>query len=89
MTPENFLESKNIKRPTYEGVRLVDDKMRDYRIVELLESYHQAKLKLLGIGGVVGRSEQLFCPECSSGQVTIHSKTESRHCLMCGISWGK
>ena len=26
---------------------------------EFMEAYHQAKLKLLGIGGVVGQSEQL------------------------------
>lgn len=28
---------------------------------EICEAYHQDKLKLLGIGGVVGRSEQLNC----------------------------
>ena len=35
-----------------------DDKSY-YQITELMEEYHQAKLKLLGIGGVVGQSEQL------------------------------
>ncbi len=35
-----------------------DDKSH-YQITELMEEYHQAKLKLLGIGGVVGQSEQL------------------------------
>lgn len=34
-------------------------------------------------------SELLSCPECDSEQVTMHSKTGSRHCLMCGISWAK
>ena len=31
-----------------------DDKSY-YQITELMEEYHQAKLKLLGIGGVIGR----------------------------------
>ena len=53
MTAKEFLESKKIKEPTYEGVRLVDDKMEAYWIVELLEEYHKAKLKLLGMANVV------------------------------------
>ena len=31
----------------------------DNYMVRMMEEYHQAKLKLLGIGDVVGRSEQL------------------------------
>jgi hypothetical protein len=72
MNAKEFLESKNIKEPTYEGVRLVDNKMSTYRIVELLEEYHQSKLKLLGIADVVGRSGQLcdndeICAKAESG----------------------
>jgi hypothetical protein len=37
-----------------------DDKSY-YQITELMEKYHQSKLKLLGISNVVGQSEQYFC----------------------------
>ena len=31
------------------------------KVCQMLEEYHQTKLKLLGIGDVVGQSEQLVC----------------------------
>ena len=39
------------------------------------EEYHQAKLKLLGIGGVVGRSEQLGCKFCGADKGLKHGHT--------------
>lgn len=37
-----------------------DDDKSNYQITELMEAYHQAKLKLLGIGGVSNRSKLLI-----------------------------
>ncbi|MFW6219977.1 MAG: hypothetical protein ACOC33_03980 [bacterium] len=39
MNAEQFLNSKKISKPTYEGVRLVDNGMKDYRIVDLLNEF--------------------------------------------------
>lgn len=39
MKAEDFLNQKRIPKPTYEGVRLVDNRMGAYRIVDLLEEY--------------------------------------------------
>lgn len=65
-----------------------DDDKSWYKVQELMESYHQAKLKLLGIGDVVGRSEQLVCPRCSSNKIAPsedhHSFTDCEHC---GMTW--
>ena len=44
--------------------------------------YHQAKLKLLGIGGVVGRSEQLVCEQFEVDNTTS-SATKCKNC------WGE
>ena len=45
----------------------------------------QAKLKLLGIADVVGRSEQLFCPSCKKqGGVEF-----TKHCTKCNSTFIK
>jgi heptaprenylglyceryl phosphate synthase len=36
------------------------DPMTAKQAMEMMENYHQHKLELLGIGGVVGQSEQLL-----------------------------
>ena len=43
MDAKDYLKSKFIKEPTYEGVRLVDHRMEVYRIVDLLEEYAALK----------------------------------------------
>lgn len=37
------------------------DPMTAKQAMQMMEEYHQAKLKLLGIADVVGQSEQLVC----------------------------
>lgn len=44
MNAEDFLKNKKIRKPTYEGVRLVDNEMNAYRIVELMEQYAENKV---------------------------------------------
>ena len=39
MTPIEYLKMKKIPKPTYEGVRLVDEGMSAFRIVNLLAEY--------------------------------------------------
>jgi len=46
MTPKDFLKSKNIPEPTYNGVRLVDNEMESYKITDLLHEYAIEVLKL-------------------------------------------
>ena len=56
------------------------------KVCQMLEEYHQTKLKLLGIGDVVGRSEQFNCPFCNS--TNIHQKTKSNDwCKDCEKEW--
>jgi hypothetical protein len=56
MKAEDFLKSKKISKPTYEGVRLVDSGMNDYRIVDLLNEY--AKIIQKQVNGVDASCEQ-------------------------------
>ena len=50
---------------------------------QLLESYHEAKLKLLGIGDVVGRSEQFKC----AMQLSKSGKRCDKQCVECELSY--
>lgn len=52
-------------------------------MVMFAERYHQAKLKLLGIANVVGRSEQLVC-EC--GNKLTDKELYFGQCLQCDKS---
>ncbi len=51
----------------------IKDMMTD--IDAYAETYHQSKLKLLGIGGVVGQSEQLKC-DCCNGTGMVEGDSE-------------
>jgi len=63
MTAKEFIEKEALEYKLAEydegGFLGIDDRLLEQK----LEEYHQAKLKLLGIGDVVGQSEQLKC-EC-------------------------
>jgi hypothetical protein len=56
MKAKDYLKSKNI----WLGTKVADMNAPEkyFELEHLLEEYHQAKLKLLGIADVVGRSEQ-------------------------------
>jgi len=54
-----------------------------YAMEEYAKQYHQAKLKLLGIAGVVNRRELLSCdcPEC--GKEMTSQLVKHHHCKEC------
>jgi len=58
MKAEKYLESIGLENVIDEEFFNNDDKSW-YKVQELMESYHQAKLDLLTIPVVVGQSEQL------------------------------
>jgi len=53
------------------------------KMQEYAEYYHQAKLKLLGIGDVVGQSEQLVCDHPEDRQTWMRNGNAS-YCDKCG-----
>jgi formylmethanofuran dehydrogenase subunit E len=56
----------------------------DNYMVRMMEEYHQAKLKLLGIPDDVGRSEQLVCEECKEPMVEPYAERyDKKFCLGC------
>ena len=56
-----------------------DDKSY-YQITELMEEYHQSKLKLLGIGGV----SDSVCSNCDGYGYTVDEKGRRKeHCDKC------
>ena len=56
----------------------------DNYMVRMMEEYHQAKLKLLGIPDDVGRSEQLVCEECKEPMVEPYAERYGKKfCLGC------
>ena len=57
MNADKYLESIGLENVIDEEFFNNDDKSW-YKVQELMESYHQAKLKLLGIAGVSGRLSQ-------------------------------
>lgn len=52
-------------------------------IMAFAEAYHEHKLKLLGIPDVVGRSEQLVCPNCDGEGFSGKGTNEILPCLSC------
>ena len=68
MEAEQFLD--NDLKGTYQvydetGVTLITG-IEHSEICRIMDEYADHKLKLLGIADVVGRSEQLLCPDCKS-----------------------
>ena len=59
MTAKEFLDEKLNLPNAYINNNKLYTKDEVFELSELIEEYHQAKLKLLGMGDVVGRSEQL------------------------------
>jgi hypothetical protein len=78
MTVKEFLASKQIE---FEDGYFITETYPS-KIYKWIEEYHQAKLKLLGIAVVVGRSEQLGCDVCGSTDV-IEAPHMGRNCNRC------
>ncbi|NCC88321.1 MAG: hypothetical protein EOM05_10760 [Clostridia bacterium] len=45
--------------------------------------------RALSLGAVVGRSEQLFCPDCKSANVVDSSNLTYYKCRSCKKEWAK
>lgn len=60
MKADKYLESIGLSNVIDEEFFNDDDKSW-YKVQELMEAYHQAKLDLLTIPVVVGQNEQYFC----------------------------
>jgi hypothetical protein len=81
MNTEEFLKQDGIKPSSF------DNQMRNWSYTEsqllgFAERYHQAELKLLGIGDVVGQSEQVKCWNC--GVMVEKTTEELTTCSVCG-----
>ena len=72
MTPTEFLQKRNIVSEDKTDLIIGFDNGTKESLIEILKSYHQAKLKLLGIANVLGQSEQLvsFCEWLSERDFT-------------------
>jgi formylmethanofuran dehydrogenase subunit E len=56
----------------------------DNYMVRMMEEYHQAKLKLLGMRDDVKQSEQLVCEECKEPMVEPYAERYGKKfCLGC------
>lgn len=80
MTPTEFLQDRNIIAEDKTDLIIGFDNGTKESLIDLLEKYHQHKLKLLGIANVVGQSEQLVC-DCEN-PTGYEDKSVSK-CLDC------
>jgi len=68
----------NEYRPNLKGVKRLE-------LEQMLREFAIEQVKLLATPAVVGQSEQLVCPECSS-EDPDYSRGEY-HCRCCGHNW--
>jgi DNA-binding transcriptional regulator LsrR (DeoR family) len=59
MAAEDFYKAPLLDQILYDETGMLVENHPS--IAEAMEKYHQAKLKLLSVGDVVGQSEQLVC----------------------------
>lgn len=78
MTQEEFDKAPLLDQILYDTTGMLVENHKS--IAEAMEKYHQAKLKLLGIADVVGRSEQLSCETCI---FNTHSWSGDYPCATC------
>ena len=81
MTAKEFIEKEGLEYSLAEydegGFCGIDERLLEQK----LEEYHQSKLKLLGIGVVVGLSKQSNCVHCYEHILTVRTqKYECKHC---------
>ena len=63
---------------TAKRVAIKDVLIRQSDLADMLEEYHQAKLKLLGIADVVGRSEQYPNFKCDVCNRTLYQMKQNK-----------
>lgn len=85
MIPTEFLQNKNIIAEDKTDLIIGFDDGTKESLIDLLEKYHQAKLKLLGLADVSGRSEPLICPRCKSKD--INNPLVELECNSCDNVW--
>jgi hypothetical protein len=66
MTPREFRQEQNLEFDHFQELTETGIKPNHVNIELFAHEYHQAKLKLLGIGFVVGQSEPFKCEKCGS-----------------------
>lgn len=66
MTATEYLRKRNIVANNKSDLIIGFDDGSEVSLIEIMDSYHQAKLKLLGIANVVWQSEQLVCSCCEA-----------------------
>ena len=71
MKPTDYLKERNIVAEDKADLIIGFNDGSEVSLIELMESYHQDKLKLLGIAHVVGRSEQCSGCEESTGETKL------------------
>jgi len=81
MEAKDFLKSKKI----WLGTKVADMNAPEnyFNLEDLLEGYHQAKLKLLDIPAVINS----VCPFCNSKETEDNQPT--RHCRYCNQDYGQ
>ena len=82
MTAKEYLQNKYV---SMRGARWNCTNIDDNWVAQMMEEYHLSEVEKLNIPVVVGRSEQLVCPECNS-EDPDYSRGEY-HCRCCGHDW--
>lgn len=59
---------------------------REYKMI--VKAIEQVKNNV-ALDNVVGRSEQLFCPNCRSKNILIPGDTNDYQCIECTFEWAK
>ena len=82
MTSEDFYKAPLLDQILYDETAMLVENHPS--IAEAMEKYHQAKLKLLSVGDVVGQSEQLVC-DCGDSDMTCYGNDEDKKwfCFSC------
>lgn len=79
MTPREFRQEKELEFDHFQELTSTGIKPNYVNIELFAHEYHQAKLKLLGIADVVGRSEQLAC-DCDRQPLRYNELGTCKYC---------
>ena len=78
MTQEEFDKASLLEQILYDETGMLAKNHPS--IAKAMEEYYQAKIKLLGVSGIVGQNEQLSCDTC---KFKTHSWDEDYPCATC------
>ena len=92
MNAEDFLKSKGIKKESYEGIRIVDSKIRTHKIVDLLNEYAENRIGISHIS-IVSNNEALEFSSvgrvacCDNPMLGVSKIRRRRYCKNCDSDW--